>query len=100
MRERRLQFRLITACLVALVGVAIFAAPAFAPRAPRNCGIVRVDGRSYTIKADISCTKAKTYSRRYLDTGRRPSGWQCRRYNTKLKFRCTKGDFNFYALRR
>ncbi|MGH2970081.1 MAG: hypothetical protein ACRDK0_13605, partial [Solirubrobacteraceae bacterium] len=70
---------------------------------PRNCGMIGVNGKRYQIKADqIRCRTAKTHSRRYLSTSRRPSGYRCRNYNggTKLKFRCWKGDRLFFAIRR
>ena len=70
---------------------------------PRNCGMLGVGGKRYQIKADqIRCRTAKSHSRRYLRTRRRPSGYRCRNYNggTKLKFRCWRGDRLFFAIRR
>lgn len=70
---------------------------------PRNCGITKVSGKRYQIKADqIRCRTATSHSRRYLSSRRKPSGYRCRNYNggTKLKFRCWKGDRLFFAIRR
>jgi hypothetical protein len=77
------------------------AAPATVP--PKNCGMMSVKGKRYQIKADqMRCSTAKTYSRRYLRSRSRPSGYSCRSYSggTKLKFRCTKRVRVFFAIRR
>jgi hypothetical protein len=89
------------------LGVAVLAL-ALAPAAtatvpPKNCGRLDVGGKRYQIKADqIRCTTAKTYSRRYLRSRDRPSGYSCSNYgaSTKLKFRCSKGVRVFFAIRR
>ena len=70
---------------------------------PRNCGVISVSERRYQIKADqIRCRKAKSYSRTYLSSGRRPSGYRCRTFtaSTKLKFRCWRSVRVFFAIRR
>jgi hypothetical protein len=75
--------------------------PATVP--PKNCGMLGFSGKRYQIKADqIRCTTAKTYSRRYLRSKDRPSGYRCSNYgaSTKLKFRCRKGVRTFFAIRR
>ena len=95
-----------TAALVAAAAAAISLATApdaAATVPPRNCGIIGVGGKRFQIKADqIRCSTAKSHSRRYLSTGRKPSGYRCRNYGsyTKLKFRCTRGDRLFFAIRR
>jgi hypothetical protein len=70
---------------------------------PADCGTTTVKGKRYTIKADqIRCSTAKPHARRYLRTGRRPSGYRCRNYggSTKLKFRCERGVKVFFAIKR
>ena len=94
--------------IVASAGVALAAALALAPAAvatvpPKNCGMLSVSGKRYQIKADqMRCSSAKTYSRRYLRSHSRPSGYSCRDYSssTKLKFRCSKRVRVFFAIRR
>ena len=85
------------------LALAVAAGPAGAIVPPKNCGMQSVEGKRYQIKADqMRCTTAKTYSRRYLSTGRRPSGYSCRNYTsaTKLKFRCARSVRVFFAIRR
>ena len=70
---------------------------------PKNCGMMSVNGKRYQIKADqMRCTTAKTYSRRYLSSHSRPSGYRCTDFgsSTKLKFRCAKGVRVFFAIKR
>jgi hypothetical protein len=94
--------------IVAGVGLALAAALVLGPVAgatvpPKNCGMLSVKGKRYQIKADqMRCSSAKTYSRRYLRSHSRPSGYSCRDYSssTKLKFRCTKSVRVFFAIRR
>ncbi len=94
--------------IVASVGLALAAALVLGPVAgatvpPKNCGMLSVEGKRYQIKADqMRCSSAKTYSRRYLRSRARPSGYTCRNYSggTKLKFRCTKRVRVFFAIRR
>ncbi len=77
------------------------AAPAIVP--PRDCGMTTVKGKRYNIKADqIRCRTAKPHARRFLASGRRPSGYRCRTYSgsTALKFRCSRGVKVFFAIRR
>ena len=92
---------LIVAAATAISLVTAVEAGATVP--PRNCGIIGVGGKRFQIKADqIRCTTAKSHSRRYLSTGSKPPGYRCRNYGsyTKLKFRCSKGDRLFFAIRR
>ncbi len=88
-------------CLLALtLGVA---QPAGAIVPPRDCGFTTVGSKRYNIKADqLRCRTAKPHARRYLRTGRRPSGYKCKNYRggTKLKFRCERGVKTFFAIRR
>jgi hypothetical protein len=92
----------VTLALVLLAVVAAGAAHAIVP--PKNCGSQTVFGKRYQIKADqMRCSTAKRYSRRYLSTGRRPSGYRCKNFRaseTKLRFRCAKGVRVFFAIRR
>ena len=85
-------------CLVALV----VAQPAGAIVPPRNCGYTTVKGKRYNVKADqLRCNTAVTYSRRYLSSRSRPTGYRCRNYTgTALKFKCDRGTRSFFAIRR
>ena len=90
--------------VLALVALAVSAGAATAIVPPKNCGMQTVSGKRYQIKADqMRCRTAKRYSRRYLASRRRPSGYSCRSFRaseTKLKFRCAKGIRVFFAIRR
>ena len=96
--------RIATALTLALAALVLSAAAATAIVPPTNCGMQRVSGHRYQIKADqLRCTRAKRYSRSYLATGHRPSGYRCRNFRaseTKLKFRCARGIKVFFAIRR
>jgi hypothetical protein len=70
---------------------------------PTDCGIIKVSGKRYDIKADqLRCRTAKPYASRYLSTHRRPTGYRCRDFGreTKLKFRCSRSVKVFFAIRR
>ena len=92
------------AVVLALVLAFALAMPAAATIAPRNCGPISAKGVRYTVKAHIvGCSKAKPWADRYLETGRKPSGYSCRKYDpdvTRIRFRCTRGTRDFYAIRR
>jgi hypothetical protein len=95
--------RSLTAITLALAVLLVSAAPSPAPVTPRNCGISTIGGKRYQIKADqIRCSTAKRWARTYLNRHRRPSGYSCRNYSssTKLKFRCTKREKVFFAIKR
>lgn len=95
--------RLIGAVLTALLAVAVMAPGAGATVPPKNCGMLTVKSKRYQIKADqMRCDTAKTYSRRYLGSRDRPSGYRCRNYSggTALKFRCWRRVKVFFAIRR
>jgi hypothetical protein len=86
---------------LALAAVAVPQAGAIVP--PKNCGMITVKGHRYQIKADqMRCGSAITYSRRYLRSHTRPSGFRCSDYGsgTKLKFRCSKNIRVFFAIKR
>jgi hypothetical protein len=88
---------------LAVAALLVTAAPSPAPVAPRNCGMMTVKSARYQVKADqIKCRRAKTWTRRYLGQGERPSGYSCKKYgsSTALKFRCRKGQRVFFAIRR
>jgi hypothetical protein len=79
---------------------AVAPAPAVVP--PKNCGTMHVKGKTYNIKVDqIRCSKGRKYSRRYLKSHNRPSGYSCQDYGseTKVKFRCWDGIKEFFAIR-
>jgi hypothetical protein len=87
-------------CLLALV---LVGSPAQAIVPPRDCGMTTVKGQRYNVKADqLRCSTAKPHARRYLSTGRRPSGYRCKSYSgsTALKFRCARGVKVFFAIKR
>jgi len=91
------------ALALAIAVLLVTAASSPAPVAPRNCGMMSVEGKRYQVKADqIRCRTAKTYSRRYLRDAARPSGYACRNFGseTSLKFRCTKRERTFFAIKR
>ena len=96
--------RLLAPMLLCLAALVVAVAPAGAIVPPRDCGTTTVKGKRYNIKADqLSCSTAKPHARRYLSTGRRPSGYKCRNYSaasTKLKFKCDRGVRSFFAIRR
>ena len=90
--------------IVAAIALSLALAPAASATVPpKNCGMLTVNGKRYQIKADqIRCSTAKTYSRRYLRSRTRPSGYSCSNYgaSTKLKFRCSKRVRVFFAIKR
>lgn len=91
------------AAAVAFAASGAVAPNAGATRPPRDCGMMTVKSKRYQIKADqIRCTRAKTYSRRYLSRHDRPASYACRDFgtDTKLKFRCSSGRRVFFAIRR
>jgi hypothetical protein len=96
--------RLVKTVTLALVVLAVSAGTATAIVPPKNCGGQSVSGKRYQIKADqMRCRTAKLYSRRYLSSGRRPSGYRCKNFRaseTKLRFRCARGVRVFFAIRR
>jgi hypothetical protein len=88
---------------LAIAALLVFAAPSPAPVAPRNCGEITVKSRDYQIKADqIRCRTAKRWSRSYLGSGWRPTGYSCRKGSTgsQLKFRCWKREKTYFAIKR
>ncbi len=94
------------ACLTAValtIACAAFAAPSTAIVPPTDCGVIKVKGKRYDIKADqLRCKTAKPYASKYLSTHRRPTGYSCRDFGkeTKLKFRCSRGIKVFFAIKR
>ena len=89
--------------LLVFAAFAVVTAGASATVPPKNCGTMTVNSKRYQIKADqMRCATAKTYSRRYLSTHTRPSGYRCTDFSasTKLKFRCAKGVRVFFAIKR
>ena len=81
----------------------VVSAPAGAIVPPRDCGFMTVKSHRYNVKADqLRCRRARTYTRGYLRTRDRPSGYSCRNYDrsTAMKFRCKRGIKVFFAIRR
>lgn len=87
----------------------VVAALALAPAAgeavvsPTNCGKVSAKGKRYQVKSHrIACRIAKPAAKRFLETGRKPRGYTCRTFSpkqTKIRFRCFRGQKDFYAIR-
>jgi hypothetical protein len=64
---------------------------------------MRANGKLFKIKADqMRCRRARRYSRRILENADRPRGYDCKSYGseTRIRFRCNKGDRVFFAIRR
>jgi hypothetical protein len=79
------------------------AAKSWAPVPPRDCGMLEVSGKRFNVKADqIRCRTARRYTKRYLGRDDTPSGYSCRDYGreTRIKFRCSRGDRVLFAIRR
>ena len=75
--------RLIGPGLAAVLAAALIAPGAGATVPPKNCGTITVKSKRYQIKADqMRCGTAKTYSRRYLSSHVRPSGYRCNGYSS------------------
>jgi hypothetical protein len=90
------------AVVLAALLLLVFAAPSPAPVAPRKCGEITVSSKRYLIKADqIRCRTAKRWSRSYLSSGWRPSGYTCRNGSSgsQLKFRCWKRERTYFAIK-
>ena len=90
--------------LVAALLVAVAAAgPAGAIVPPKNCHTIKVGSKSYQVKADIRCKRARKYARRYLAGNGAPDGWSCQRYSrseTNIAFKGTRGQRSVFAIRR
>ncbi len=71
---------------------------------PKNCGTMSVKGKRYQVKADqISCKSGRDYAKRFIRTGRKPSGYRCRDYPSRKRrvdFYCNDGRKIFFAIRR
>lgn len=96
--------RLIVAAIAALALLAaLVPGRAWAPVPPKDCGMLGAGGKRFNIKADqIRCSTARRQAKRYLVSGRKPSGYSCRTYgrSTRIKFRCSKGQRVLFAIRR
>ena len=80
------------------------AAPAEAVIPPTNCGTKRIGSKTYSIKThQVTCRFAREWASNYLLRNRRPRGFTCRKYDprqTRIRFRCYRGEKDFYAIRR
>ena len=68
----------------------------------KNCGVIfNVKGdRDYRVRAyAVTCDFARTWSRRYIRRGRRPSGWSCSKPGGNITFYCKRGSKYYYAQR-
>jgi hypothetical protein len=95
----------IHAVLAATLGLTIVLAPgkAWAPVPPRDCGMLEVGAKRFNVKADqIRCRTARRYAKSYLKRSHRPTGYSCRKYGreTRIEFRCSKGNRVLFAIRR
>jgi hypothetical protein len=90
--------------VTATLGFAVLpAAKSWAPVPPRDCGMLKVSGKRFNVKADqIRCRTARRYTKSYLASHDTPSGYHCRDYGreTRIKFRCSKGVRVLFAIRR
>ncbi len=97
---------MIRASLLAAAVAALLALPATATAVvpPKNCGMMTVKAKRYQVKADqMSCATGRDHARRFLRSGRKPSGYRCKDYPTKrgeVDFYCNKGRRVFFAIRR
>ena len=86
------------AVLLCLPGAATAVVP------PKSCGSMTVKGKRYQVKADqISCKSGRDHARRFIRTGRKPSGYRCRDYPSRkgrVDFYCNDGRKIFFAIRR
>ena len=88
------------------VAIVAMSGPAGAIVPPRDCKTIKVGGKTYNVKTDqLSCDKARRYTRDFLADGRKPAGYQCERYrDSSLVFRCIKASANpdktFFAIKR
>jgi hypothetical protein len=100
MRRRTVWLAAVAAAFAASGG------PATAIVPPRDCKTIKVKGKTYNVKTDqLSCDKARSYTRAFLANGVKPSGYRCERYrNSSLVFRCVKSranpDKTFFAIKR
>jgi len=92
----------LAAIVAAVLVIAAGGQAAQATVPPRDCKIITVSGKRYTIKADqIRCSTARTWSARYLRAHRGPRGYRCRDFRGRLMvFRCLRKDRSFFAIRR
>jgi hypothetical protein len=91
------------AIVLAFAAIAFAAPSASAVVPPKDCGKMKVDGKSYRIKADqLRCEKARKYARRYLAKHDRPRGYDCEDFagGTRIEFRCQNGIKVIFAIRR
>jgi hypothetical protein len=82
--------------------VALGPGQAWAPVPPKNCGMLKAQGKRLNIKADqLRCRTARTYARRYLSR-HRLRGYSCREFGggTRIEFRCSRGAKVVFAIRR
>ena len=90
--------------VAATLGFALLpAAKSWAPVPPRDCGMLEVSGKRFNVKADqLRCKTARRYTKGYLARHDAPSGYRCRDYGreTRIKFRCSRGDRVLFAIRR
>ena len=97
---------MIRALLLATAAAALLALPTLATAVvpPKNCGTMTVSGKRYQVKADqISCRSGREYAKRFITSGRKPSGYRCRDYPSRkgrVDFYCNDGRKIFFAIRR
>lgn len=107
MPDRFVTLRLIlltASTLAAAAAMLVFSVMASATMPPRSCGNVRVRHHTYLVKAHlIPCSQGKPWAVSYLRSGKHPRGYSCRKFDpdqTEIRFLCSKGIKDFYALRR
>jgi hypothetical protein len=94
----------VIALLAATFAFSLVLAPkSWAPVPPKDCGMLDVGSKRFNVKADqIRCRTARRYTKTYLRGHHAPSGYRCRDYGreTKIEFRCSRGDRVLFAIRR
>jgi hypothetical protein len=94
---------LIPLTAIALAACLALPAAAPAPIAPRDCGDMRMRGKTYQVKADvISCKTAREHVKRRFTRGTKPRGYTCRRQapGSRVKVYCNNGKKLFMAIDR
>ena len=98
-----MSLRALLACLVLAAVLALpLGAGAVVP--PKNCGIMRIEGKRFQVKVDqITCRTGRSYASRYVRSDRRPRGYRCKDYprrRNRVNFYCNDGRRIFFGIAR
>jgi hypothetical protein len=83
--------------VVAVAAVSLLAAaPGHGIVPPKDCGTLKVHGKTYNIKADqLPCSQARKYASKYIAHGTRPRGYGCHRFKgSALVAKCVNTHTN------